>query len=385
MKDFLDDWLAVFSIVIGALLLITGVCSWWFWFLITVMAGLIILAFGLHLVPTGYKAVVVFFGRRLKVIDEGLAILPPWPFFDVVKIDCRKRFVDLPEDTVLSGGFDEAESKEKEDQYGGVNILVNAMYEWSIVEPSQFLGLQPDIYSGVDAQSKPNSAMDQRVISEVRTMIASMTVEGALSLRNNSQAVENKLAGELNCRLKIFAPEETGPREVIGGTIQEWGIKIEAVRLKDILPDPGYQKKMEARTAMILDKQTRAKEAEADKVVVITNAEAALAKAQKEAEAVRVTADANRHKREQEAAAEAEYLKRQIAAFVGKQPDKISIEDAQLYAQFQAALQMAKSLDQNSTVILPQSELGGLVGQFMGLLGGMKKTPATPATPSASN
>src|SRR3954451_20057858 len=195
----------------------------------------------IRIIPKARAGVVERLGRYSRTINPGLTI--DVPFVDRVKalLDLREQVVTFQPQPVIT-----------EDN---VTPHIDTVLYFTITEPK----------SATYEVANPLQAIEQLTVTTLRNIVGSLTLEQALTSRD-----------EVNDRLRIVLDERTG----------KWGIRINGVELKSIDPPMSIQEAMEKqmraerdRRAAILTaegvKQAAILTAEGDKQSAVLNAEGA--------------------------------------------------------------------------------------------------------------
>src|ERR1700761_8603521 len=205
----------------------------------------IIAAAGVRIVPQARAGVVERLGRYSRTLDPGLTLIVP--FVDRVKplLDLREQVVTFPPQPVIT-------------------------------EDNLVVGIDTVIYFTVtDARAatyevaNPLQAIEQLTVTTLRNVIGGLTLEQALTSRDN-----------INNQLRAVLDEATG----------RWGIRVNRVELKSVEPPRTVQEAMEKQMRAERVKQSQILTAEGDKQSAVLRAEgqrtAAILKAEGEAKAI---------------------------------------------------------------------------------------------------
>ena len=235
---------------------------------------LVLIIKSIIVVPQAHAVIVASFGKYKKTIGAGLHFLIPIFESKVALVSLKEKVADFPPQPVITKD--------------NVTIRIDTVVYYQITEPRQY------IY-GVE---NPMSAIENLTATTLRNLIGSLELDGTLTSRDT-----------INENMRLILDKATDP----------WGIKINRVELKNILPPKEIQEAMEKqmraerekreailrasgdKEAAILtaqgDKEAMILRAEAKKIADITEAEgraAALLKfAQAQAEGMKLINDAN--------------------------------------------------------------------------------------------
>ncbi len=237
------------------------------------MAGLIVLVViaifvlivamkTVRIIPQARAGVVERLGRYNRTLTPGLTIVVP--FIDRVKplVDLREQVVSFAPQPVIT-----------EDN---LVVQIDTVLYFTITDPK----------SVTYEVANPLQAIEQLTVTTLRNVIGGLTLEDALTSRDN-----------VNSQLRVVLDEATG----------KWGIRINRVELKSIDPPGTIQEAMEKqmraerdRRAAILTaegvKQSQILTAQGDQQAAVLRAtgerEAAILRAEGEARAIQTVFDA---------------------------------------------------------------------------------------------
>src|SRR5918998_1296838 len=221
--------------------------------------ALFIAAMTVKIIPQAKAGVVERLGRYQRTLDPGLAIVIP--FVDRVKplIDLREQVVSFRPQSVITKD--------------NVTVNIDTVLYFTITDPR----------SVTYEVANPLQAIEQLTVTTLRNLIGSLTLEEALTSRD-----------QINAQLRVVLDEATG----------KWGIRVNRVELKSIDPPGTIQEAMEKqmraerdRRAAILNaegvKSSQILTAEGQRQAAILEAEgdqqAKVLRAQADAEATRLT------------------------------------------------------------------------------------------------
>ena len=218
--------------------------------------ALFVAAKTIRIIPQARAGVVERLGRYSRTLTPGLAIVVP--FVDRVRplIDLREQVVSFPPQPVIT--------------QDNVSVGIDTVLYFTITDPK----------SASYEIASPLQAIEQLTVTTLRNIIGSITLEEALTSRE-----------QVNSELRAVLDERTG----------KWGIRVNGVELKSIDPPPGIQEAMEKqmraerdRRAAILNaegiKQSQILTAEGEKQSAVLRAEgaktAAILRSEGEAKAI---------------------------------------------------------------------------------------------------
>src|SRR4051812_43280467 len=223
---------------------------------VLVFFALLVAARTIRIIPQARAGVVERLGRYSRTLDPGLAIVVP--FADRVKplIDLREQVVTFEPQPVITSD--------------NLVVQVDTVLYFTITDPK----------SVSYEVANPLQAIEQLTVTTLRNVIGGISLEDALTSRDN-----------INTQLRVVLDEATG----------KWGIRINRVELKSIDPRGTVQEAMEKqmraerdRRAAILTaegvKQSQILTAEGEKQAAVLTAEgakqAAILRAEGEAKAI---------------------------------------------------------------------------------------------------
>jgi regulator of protease activity HflC (stomatin/prohibitin superfamily) len=217
---------------------------------------LIMMARTIRIIPQARAGIVERLGRYNRTLDPGLTVVIP--FVDRLRplVDLREQVVSFAPQPVIT-----------EDN---LVVQIDTVLYFTITDPK----------SVTYEVANPLQAIEQLTVTTLRNVIGGLTLEDALTSRDN-----------VNSQLRVVLDEATG----------KWGIRINRVELKSIDPPGTIQEAMEKqmraerdRRAAILTaegvKQSQILTAEGEKQAAVLTAEgqrqAAILRAEGEAKAI---------------------------------------------------------------------------------------------------
>src|SRR6476619_2783621 len=223
---------------------------------VLVLFAVFLAARTVRIIPQARAGVVERLGRYSRTLTPGMTIVVP--FVDRVRplLDLREQVVTFPPQPVITAD--------------NVSVGIDTVLYFTITEPK----------SATYEVANPLQAIEQLTVTTLRNIVGSLTLEEALTSRD-----------EVNDRLRIVLDERTG----------KWGIRSNGVELKSIDPPATIQEAMEKqmraerdRRAAILTaegvKQSQILAAEGEKQSAVLKAEggkqAAILRAEGEAKAI---------------------------------------------------------------------------------------------------
>jgi regulator of protease activity HflC (stomatin/prohibitin superfamily) len=286
-----------------------------------VLFAIFLAARTVRIIPQAKAGVVERLGRYSRTLNPGLTIVIP--FVDRVRplLDLREQVVSFPPQPVITAD--------------NVSVGIDTVLYFTIT----------DARSATYEIANPLQAIEQLTVTTLRNIVGSLTLEQALTSRD-----------EVNDRLRIVLDERTG----------KWGIRINGVELKSIDPPGGIQEAME--------KQMRA---ERDRRATILTAEgvkqAAVLTAEGEQQSAVLRAEGGRQAAILRAEGEAKAIDTVFRAIHEGRPDQELLS----YQYLQMLPQLAKG-EANKIWVIP-SEFTTALGNLGGIVD--KATRPAPPTP----
>src|SRR5215211_2880369 len=160
----------------------------------------IIAAAGVRIVPQARAGIVERLGRYTRTLDPGLTLIIP--FIDRVKplIDLREQVVSFPPQPVIT-----------EDN---LVVGIDTVIYFTVTDPRAV----------TYEVANPLQAIEQLTVTTLRNVIGGLTLEEALTSRD-----------QINMQLRVVLDEATG----------KWGIRVNRVEIKSIDPPATIQEAME--------------------------------------------------------------------------------------------------------------------------------------------
>ncbi|MEA2250295.1 MAG: hypothetical protein QOI62_3393 [Solirubrobacteraceae bacterium] len=195
---------------------------------VLILFALFVAAKTVRIIPQARAGVVERLGRYSRTLTPGLTIVVP--FIDRVRplLDLREQVVTFPPQPVITAD--------------NVSVGIDTVLYFTITEPK----------SATYEVANPLQAIEQLTVTTLRNIVGSLTLEQALTSRD-----------EVNDRLRIVLDERTG----------KWGIRINGVELKSIDPPATIQEAMEKQMRAERDRRAAILTAEGVKQSAILTAE----------------------------------------------------------------------------------------------------------------
>ena len=256
------------------------------------------------------------------------------PFIDRVarKVSLKEQVLDYPPQPVITKD--------------NVTMQIDTVVYFQITDPKLYA-------YGVEM---PMAAMETLTATTLRNIIGDLELDQTLTSRD-----------VVNTKMRAILDEATDP----------WGIKVNRVELKNILPPADIQSSMEKQMKAERDRRQAILQAEGQKKSAILIAEgekeSAILRASAEKEAAILRAEADRQAAILKAEGEAEAIRQvqqALADSMGMLNEKAPNDQV---VKLKAIEAMEKIADGKATKIIIPSEMQGLVGLANGLTAGIKE------------
>jgi regulator of protease activity HflC (stomatin/prohibitin superfamily) len=290
---------------------------------VLVLFALFLAAKTVRIIPQAKAGVVERLGRYNRTLTPGLTIVVP--FVDRVRplIDLRETVITFPPQPVIT--------------QDNVSVQIDTVLYFTITDPK----------SVSYEVANPLQAIEQLTVTTLRNIIGSLTLEQALTSRD-----------EVNDKLRIVLDERTG----------KWGIRINGVELKSIDPPGGIQEAMEKQMRAERDRRAAILTAEGVKQSQILTAEG-------EKQSTVLRAEGDRQSAILRAEGESKAIETVFRAIHEGEPDQKLLS----YQYLQMLPQLAKG-EANKIFVIP-SEFTQALGNLGASISGR---PAPPPPPPAS-
>jgi regulator of protease activity HflC (stomatin/prohibitin superfamily) len=278
---------------------------------------LIVAARTVRIIPQAKAGVVERLGRYSRTLTPGLTIVVP--FIDRVRplVDLREQVVSFQPQPVIT-----------EDN---LVVQIDTVLYFTIT----------DAKSVTYEVAKPLQAIEQLTVTTLRNVIGGLSLEDALTSRDN-----------INSQLRVVLDEATG----------KWGIRINRVELKSIDPPGTIQEAMEKQMRAERDRRAAILTAEGVKQSQILTAEG-------QKQAAVLTAEGERQAAMLRAEGEAKAIETVFGAIHAGRPDAELLS----YQYLQALPKLAQG--EGSTVYVIPAELTRALGSIGQVLGGTDSEP----------
>jgi regulator of protease activity HflC (stomatin/prohibitin superfamily) len=286
--------------------------------LIVVFLAILTVFLGVKTVPQGYNWTVERFGRYTRMLRPGLNLVVP--FIDRIgrKMNVMEQVIDVPEQEVITK--DNASIAVDGIAFFQVFDAAKASYEIASLEP----------------------AIVKLTMTNIRSVMGAMDLDQILSHRD-----------EINERLL----------RVVDAAVSPWGIKVNRVEIKDIVPPADLTEAMGRQMKAERDKRAEILTAEGQRQSAILRAEGAKQGMILEAEGRREAAFRDAEARERSAAAEAKATELVSDAIANGQVASINYFVADKYLR--ALTEIARS--PNQKVLMLPMEVSSVLGSLGGI------------------
>lgn len=224
--------------------------------LIIIVAALIIIFKAVRIVPESKVYVIETLGKYSRSLEAGLTFINP--FFDRVArvVSLKEQVVDFPPQPVITKD--------------NATMQIDTIVYFQITDPKLYT-------YGIE---RPVSAIENLTATTLRNIIGDMTVDETLTSRDT-----------INTKMRTELDEATDP----------WGIKVNRVELKSIIPPADIRSAMEKEMKAEREKRAQVLEAQAKRETAILVAEG-------EKQAAILRAEAKKEQAIKEAEGEAEAI-----------------------------------------------------------------------------
>lgn len=224
--------------------------------LIIIAAALIIIFKAVRIVPESKVYVIETLGKYSRSLEAGLTFINP--FFDRVArvVSLKEQVVDFPPQPVITKD--------------NATMQIDTIVYFQITDPKLYT-------YGIE---RPVSAIENLTATTLRNIIGDMTVDETLTSRDT-----------INTKMRTELDEATDP----------WGIKVNRVELKSIIPPEDIRSAMEKEMKAEREKRAQVLEAQAKR-------ESAILVAEGEKQAAILRAEAKKEQAIREAEGEAEAI-----------------------------------------------------------------------------
>ena len=304
----------------------------WIFFVAVILLVLLILITNIFVVQQSRAYVIERLGAFHAV--QGVGLHFKVPFIDRIarRVSLKEQVLDYPPQPVITKD--------------NVTMQIDTVVYFQITDPKLYA-------YGVEM---PMAAMETLTATTLRNIIGDLELDQTLTSRD-----------VVNTKMRAILDEATDP----------WGIKVNRVELKNILPPQDIQNSMEKQMKAERDRRQAILQAEGQKKSAILIAEgekeAAILKASAEKEAAILKAEAEK----QSAILRADGEAQAILAVQKAMADSLALLNEKApndqVIKLKSIEAMQKIADGKATKIIIPSEMQGLVGMANGIVEGIKE------------
>ncbi len=304
----------------------------WIWIVVIALVVLIIIARNIRVVQQSQAYVVERLGAFQQVWEVGLHI--KMPFVDRVakRVSLKEQVLDYPPQPVITKD--------------NVTMQIDTVVYFQITDPKLYA-------YGVE---QPMMAMENLTATTLRNIIGDLELDQTLTSRD-----------VINTKMRSILDDATDP----------WGIKVNRVEVKNILPPQDIQNSMEKQMKAERDRRQAILQAEGSKKSAVLIAEgekeSAILKADAEKQAAILRAEAEKQAAILRADGEAQAIltvQKALADSLAMLNDTAPNDQV---IKLKALEAMQKVADGKATKIIIPSEIQGLAGMATGLVESVKE------------
>ena len=299
---------------------------------IIILLAIILVASNIYVVQQSRAYVVERLGAFERV--DGVGIHVKYPFIDRVarRVSLKEQVLDYPPQPVITKD--------------NVTMQIDTVVYFQITDPKLYT-------YGVE---QPMAAMETLTATTLRNIIGDLELDQTLTSRD-----------VVNTKMRAILDVATDP----------WGIKVNRVELKNILPPADIQNSMEKQMKAERDRRQAILQAEGQRKSAILIAEgekeAAILRASAEKEAAILRAQAEKESAILKANGEAEAIREVQQALADSLKMLNDAAPADSVLKLKAIEAMQRVADGQATKIIIPSEMQGLVGLANGIVEGSGK------------
>ena len=297
-----------------------------------VLFAILLVVSNIYVVQQSRAYVIERLGAFERV--DGVGIHVKMPFIDRVarRVSLKEQVLDYPPQPVITKD--------------NVTMQIDTVVYFQITDPKLYT-------YGVE---QPMAAMETLTATTLRNIIGDLELDQTLTSRD-----------VVNTKMRAILDVATDP----------WGIKVNRVELKNILPPADIQSSMEKQMKAERDRRQAILQAEGQRKSAILIAEgekeAAILRASAEKEAAILKAEAEKQSAILKAAGEAEAIREVQQALADSLKMLNEASPAESVLKLKAIEAMQKVADGQATKIIIPSEMQGLVGLANGIVEGSGK------------
>ena len=188
----------------------------------------------IKVVPEGYHALVVRFGKYTRTIEPGINFVAPF-IETIIKVDIREQVMDIPTQEAIT--------------LDNVSCMVDGVVRFKVIDPSSAIFKVQKYVSQISAKSQ----------TALRDVIGSVTLDDLLSERTQ---IAEKIKG------------------IVDSAAEAWGVDISAIEIQNIEIPADMKGAMAQQAEAERDRKARIIKAEGEKDAAVKLAEASTILAQ---------------------------------------------------------------------------------------------------------
>ena len=293
---------------------------------------LVIIVANIKIVPQAHSYIIERLGGYYATWGVGLHFKVPFIDRIAKKVNLKEHVVDFPPQPVITKD--------------NVTMQIDTVVYYQITDPKLFA-------YGVE---RPMMAIENLTATTLRNIIGDLELDETLTSRDT-----------VNTKMRAILDEATDP----------WGIKINRVELKNIMPPAEIQDAMERQMKAERERRESILRAEGEKqsriLVAEGHKESKILEAQAEKQSAILAAEAEKEAKIREAEGEAEAIAKvqKATADAIKMLNEANADDSVL--KLKALEAFAKAADGQATKIIIPSEIQGMAGLAEGIIESVKK------------
>ena len=298
---------------------------WWIPIALVIILLVVLIVSNVHIVQQSRAYVVTRLGRFYTVWNQGPHVKIPFLMQIAKKVSLKEQVADFPPQPVITKD--------------NVTMQIDTVIYFQITDPKLYT-------YGVE---HPMNAIENLTATTLRNIIGDMDLEQSLTSRDI-----------INSRMRAILDEATDP----------WGIKVNRVELKNIIPPKEIQNAMEKQMKAERERRESVLQAKGQKESQVLVAEgekqAAVLRATAAKEAAILQAEGAKQARIMAAEAEAEAITRVQTALAESLRLLNAAAPNDQVVKLKALEAMQKIADGKATKIIIPSEIQGLAGLAAG-------------------
>ena len=293
---------------------------------------LVIIVANIKIVPQAHSYIIERLGGYYATWGVGLHFKVPFIDRIAKKVNLKEHVVDFPPQPVITKD--------------NVTMQIDTVVYYQITDPKLFA-------YGVE---RPMMAIENLTATTLRNIIGDLELDETLTSRDT-----------VNTKMRAILDEATDP----------WGIKINRVELKNIMPPAEIQDAMERQMKAERERRESILRAEGEKqsriLVAEGHKESKILEAQAEKQSAILAAEAEKEAKIREAEGEAEAIAKvqKATADAIKMLNEANADESVL--KLKALEAFAKAADGQATKIIIPSEIQGMAGLAEGIIESVKK------------